>query len=457
MFAPLIALLGISNPVIISLIRICLLSGTVIIAYRAFIKPKEGIVWLLIITSFNVIGEVAKFPYFGNITLFHITLLFFIAGWLTKSIRESIPLLPRGIIFNLVLLFLMVTGISVLYSPNRNKAVVDFIRLCALVLLFITTTRLSYTKKDTDKFAKTLVALGLANAGLSYFQLITRKFIVSSARMGVIRRIPHFLRASGFFFDPNKFAGLMMFCFLMAFALLIYTQRKKLYSAILVLLGSTLLLTFSRSAWVGTFSGCVVILLFAKKPVKKIFVFLLVISIFFYTATQLPRVGVFMRHRVKSLFHPGSSSSSIVRKDMAISAVKIFLDHPMGIGWRGFPVAYHKYMLPGTPRVGLTGREHVIMESHSLPFTIIAEFGIAGVVLSFLLVFHVLKYIVTTFKTLKDDKLRAVFISLSGIWCAFLVRFCFYSDIFDNLFWIGFGLLITIGRASRKLVANSCR
>lgn len=131
---------------------------------------------------------------------------------------------------------------------------------------------------------------------------------------------------------------------------------------------------------------------------------------------------------------------------MAKSAVKMFAEHPFGVGWRGFPEVYSGYEISGTPLAGITGTEHRISESHSLPFTILAELGLQGIIVTFFLVLSLFRHIIASLK--EGGRRESVFAAMAGTALAFLVDFCFYSDIFNNLFWIFLGLIFS--QAGRK-------
>ncbi len=421
-----------------------------IIGWRTMTDPKEGVRWIILASCLDFIGRLAAVKYVGHITVFHFVVLFFVLGWLIQFIKNPGFKVLKNPVFKIVLVFVLFSGISLFYTPAGSGAVVDFLRLAALFVVFFMVGSLEYSRQDIMELRKYIIGLGIACSIIAFFQMATGGLVFTLARVGVSKTacIP---RAAGFFLDPNKFAVILMVGFLVLFSYLLENRKEKKAILSLVLIGSALVMTFSRSAWLGTFTGCIVVIMMGKRVFRKLIVFMAVCVITVMVLSSIPKVGVYVRHKLKVLVNIDESGDS-KRLKMAKAGVDMFLNRPLGIGWRGFPVRYYEYIVKAIPAADR--REgagvHYVTESHSLPVTILAEFGIFGIIISVLLFLSIIRLMRYFKRTVDDKELRLLFTALAAIWWAFMAVFCFYSNIFENIFWIFFGLLISFGAMKVK-------
>ncbi|MCK5733267.1 MAG: hypothetical protein KAI38_03715, partial [Candidatus Latescibacteria bacterium] len=81
---------------------------------------------------------------------------------------------------------------------------------------------------------------------------------------------------------------------------------------------------------------------------------------------------------------------------------------------------------------------------HTLPATIIAEFGIVGFAIGIWLVVVVLKAGIQAFRQTEDEYLRAAQLGLVVAFIGYQVSMVFTGAITDNFFWIVTGMLFAV-------------
>ena len=449
-FETALRLIGINNPVKKAVFRIAMFILLTFAAYRTAKDPVEGLMWLAGSTCFDVVGRIARFSGNNFITAYQVLMMVFCFCHGIRFLKEKkyfylseIPFIKWGV------LFVIIMGGSLLYTSNLRVAIVDFVRICMLCMVLSITAGIKISEKDMEKLTNFFILTGVFNVLLVAYQYSTGNLVVTCARIGISPVIPFIIRAAGFFYDPNKFAVFLAACMLILASHMLIEKKKVIYVVLLIMQAGVLFMTFSRSAWIAVLSGMLIILLNGKNPARKIILFFSGLAIITGMMAVMPGTGKFLRKRIESLtVSSHASPGNIIRVNMAKSAIKMFLEQPFGVGWRGFPVTYPKYIIPGTPKAGKTGAEHMITESHSLPFTVIAELGIQGMVVLVIILFYLSKFI---FNGLREiDYGRAMFCGIAGVITAFMVDFCFYSDMFDNIFWIFLGLLIAVGNGVKN-------
>jgi hypothetical protein len=83
-----------------------------------------------------------------------------------------------------------------------------------------------------------------------------------------------------------------------------------------------------------------------------------------------------------------------------------------------------------------------VTESHVLPVTILAELGIVGFFIVAWLFWRMLWQGIKGIEWMKHDPYyRNICIGLTAVFITFSIDFLFYSDMFNNLFWLTIGLM----------------
>jgi O-antigen ligase len=129
-------------------------------------------------------------------------------------------------------------------------------------------------------------------------------------------------------------------------------KAKGLYWLVLAVVVTSLVLNFTRGAWLGCMVATLYILARWKpRMLWAIPVFLVVVEL---AAPSL------IRRRVSLAFHPSQDPALAIRLEMWGAGLRMVREHPwVGVGPGNIPVLYTKYLAPGTiPMVGYHDHLH---------------------------------------------------------------------------------------------------
>ncbi|MCK4590793.1 MAG: O-antigen ligase family protein, partial [Candidatus Latescibacteria bacterium] len=383
---------------------------------------------LILTTALDVTGILMpNITFLGTstpLTGFHLVLGAILIFAIANFFYRERTLFPRIELMLPVILYLSVVALSVSYSPNKNEAVVHFLRLLALVLLSFLTVFLVENRKKATFVIVSFILCATGIAALGIFQALSAQyFLPATFVMAVGASIS---RAAGTFHNPNTFATFLMVAIVLSVSVLlgikISWQKLAILSAAIVTLLGGLITTFSRANWLATLVAVFFICVFGRR--FKLFVAVLLVALCIIIVISLisPNFAELVLGRFTSIFTTFSEFSSAARVSSTsrIQFIKgawsMFLSHPLlGIGIRGFPVLFDKYKPADFP-VWLPTRE-----SHTLHATILAELGLMGFSIYLWFVFVILKVGLKAFKTTDDSYLKAVSLGLLSVFIGFQV------------------------------------
>jgi O-antigen ligase len=187
----------------------------------------------------------------------------------------------------------------------------------------------------------------------------------------------HWLRVYGISSHPNLLGGHLAVGVILILGLVIISQGRQRFWLIAAWLMCwlTLLLTFSRSAWLGVAGGglLALILLLRGRHLARSTIKLLAgiaASSLGLTAIFVWRFQPFLVNRIEVAIVSYETQAIVQRLDAARLAVQIFVEHPLtGVGLAQSVVVTRDLL--GTP----------IDWIHNVPLLIAAELGVGGIVL----------------------------------------------------------------------------
>ncbi|MFQ6082553.1 MAG: O-antigen ligase family protein [Candidatus Aminicenantia bacterium] len=236
-------------------------------------------------------------------------------------------------------------------------------------------------------------------------------------------------------------AGLMLLviCFALSFTLFAPKKFKIPWGITLFLAFIALLLTLTRSAWVGLiFAGGFILYLY--KP-KALIVIPVIIIIFLIFAPHS------MKQRAISIFSL-QDESNLDRIYMLQSGLRIIRDHPLtGTGPATIPIVYEKYKLPQVEREGIHLHNNLIQ--------IAAERGIPALLLWF---WFIIAAFLSLFKLAKDKNepyLRAISIGALGTIIGLFIAGLFEYNFGDSEIKMLFLYIITIPFSFQKILQRN--
>ena len=347
-----------------------------------------------------------------------------------------------------LILFLGCIAVSLTSSPNQPEATISFFRLCALAFFAYLTQIVIDSRRTVSLVLWSMVFLTVAGAVMGTYQVVTGQFHLPVKVITALGgNVP---RATGTFHNPNISAIFIMSGVLPLLAVLLnYRQPlwQRLLFSLSILIGvGGLLASFSRSSWVATAAGVMVILWLSGK--LRYFFLLLFASILLVLGLKefVPFAEyIFARFvSIFTLFEEFGTigrTSSTARVFLVIASLHMFFDHPiLGIGWRAFPHVFAEYAPPGYPHWSY------VNEPHTVVTMVLGELGIVGFVAFVWFIGRAFLLSMKRYPQMQDPYLRAVAMGLIATFAAFQVNQCFNGDLSNNMFWFYLGMLFAVQR-----------
>ncbi|MEW6754157.1 MAG: O-antigen ligase family protein [Candidatus Latescibacterota bacterium] len=387
-----------------------------------------------------------------NLTGFHLAFLLTVVAVVANSCLRRRMAFPAFELQVPLLVFLAVMAVSLIYSPNHPQAAVGFVRVACLVLFLYLTQLLLESKQAVAAVVWTMALVTVAGAVMGAYQVITGRFHLPVKVIEALGgNVP---RATGTFRNPNIFASFLVAGVLPPLALLLnhrmaLVKRVLLLVSLLVGLGG-LLATFSRSSWMAGMVGIMVVLWLSGK-LRYFFAALLAGVVGVLALRQFVPFAEYIFERFVSIFTlieqfgaVGSASGS-ARVFLVVAAVHMFVDHPLlGVGWRGFPIAFHQYAPVGFPHWTR------VDESHTVLATVLAELGLVGFLAFVWFLVRTLRRGLSALPQMRDSYLRAMLIGMIATFVAFQVSQSFNGDLTNNTFWFYTGVLFAVIHLDEK-------
>lgn len=332
-------------------------------------------------------------------------------------------------------LFSALMFLSIIYSPEPDDALLFAVRTVVTALLLYFVMNVVEDKKELPVILAFTALLGVVMAFFSVRDgLMNPEAAIMSALSGGAKL---FSRASTTQTDPNVFAT--YFFLPIAFCSCIVVSNVKssyriLAAAFLSVLMAGLISTFSRSSWVSVILMLVLIAFIYRQV--KLFVWLGLAGILaLILLPDLRITAMNIIQRFTDIFAGTSDDSSRIRVVQLYAAIHMFVDSNMlGVGLRGYAesiLAYHSYQ-------DLIG----IVLPHNVPYTILAELGLAGIMLFLFIIYRLTRDSFMNIRYADDELSRVVAVSLFVSLMAFFLFFQFIGGgLPDNNVWLIIGLV----------------
>lgn len=420
---------------------------TPVVAYIAAGVARLSLAVAVFFFSFRLRVVLLEFP-FENIYSDYTSVLAFLPDifiiltlvfWLIDLIARPRKLTLHPLALSIPLLGLLVISlVSIFFSPVPQIASYNFIRLLILAFLFL------YLLNDFDRMPYLVIPLAASTAiqsVISIAQVLRQKsigltilgeYLLDPAWSGisiVYAQGVRTLRAYGLSDHPNILGGCLAFSLVLLVSWqVLRNKRNNALEIAVILTGFTgLLLTFSRSAWLAFVSGmtmvCVIILLTRRfGELSKVInlglaAFLALLPFLFYFA---PLLGVRMNQA--NAFQEVENESRSLEERAALNAAgnQIFVSNALtGVGVGVSPIAMQE-MHPIFP--------YYYQPPHNTLLAAAAETGIFGALFYGLLLLSPWILILLRRHRIRMDP---AFISISGALLAITI-----IGFFDYYTWL---------------------
>lgn len=406
-----------------------------LLAVLVFWRYEVGAALMLLAMPLDVYGRLITSPV--TVTAFHVTLLVTLASFAWHVYRGRASL--RFSLVDLGMLSLLAAAlISLPTSLNPGTSMFGFVRVFFLWLLVVLWSNVLADRRTIRWATWLLVATGVGTALVAFAQ-----YFIPTFELGNILVInqgggQYLRRVGAFFFDPNYMASFLSVTLLIALGLAIHARTWRAsaipLAAAAVLTGGVLV-TFSRTGWLGVAVG-VVILIMTAPTRRRIPLLLMLIALAVAVLAFQPGLVL---GRAASIGEVERDLSVATRYQMFYSAVDIIRDNwALGTGLGAFDVAYPPYRRLGT----LT----YITKPHQLPLAMWAEMGIAGLIAEVVLV----GAIIATFWRRRPRGWTAVeAFSVASLVSVMMVQSWFQYYLYFEYMWLMVAFAVAGNRLAR--------
>ena len=315
------------------------------------------------------------------ITLFQLALVGLVGGFILLkflSVDSSFELYGME---KWYALFLGLIFLSCVYTPERQQAVFYAIRFSVLLGMTYFIYNIIQETEHLKIGVYAFIGSGVIVALINLYQIYTNPEILA---FNYLKQGVRIIRSTGAENDPNVFAS-NFFTPILLCAAWIGTTTKKWFRLVLfgvagVMLASVLL-SYSRSAWVSLFVGILTIQLFQRKNPILLYGAIALFVVFLISPT-VQNLVLSLWDRIVGLFVGGGDDSTKFRVVLAMGALTMIADsYLLGVGFQGFST-YFQYLYP--PQ-----ETQWIFEPHNDFYMVFAELGLLG-----FLLFVVIMYLI---------------------------------------------------------------
>ncbi len=372
--AALVGLGGLSPLAVIAGVLGFAIAAAVVLLVLA--EPERGLWLMLLATPLDTAGRIITSPV--TVTVFHLTLLLTLMAWMLRWVIDPDDGRPRWSAIDVGIAMLLAAALwSLPGSLAPAATVMSTVRLVFMWVFFLAFV----TWVRSERSLRFLVVLVVVTASLSAVVSVVQS-IAPDAGIGYVHTqvgidgLTH--RPAAFFDDPNYLGTLLSLAILAAVGLSI-AARKAMHSFLWLMPAALcswgMIVTLSRTAWLGVMAGIVALVLAAPKDRRKWLIGVLVVLAVAVTVAA-PDATV---SRVASFADIDRDTSIRTRVLMLDSTIDMIRDNwVFGTGLSAYEVAYPPYRH--------LGALVYILKPHQLPLALWAEMGLPGVFAQLLLV-----------------------------------------------------------------------
>ena len=365
-----------------SIIPIAIIVGAICFILFYLIFLKYPFVWIYLMILATSLGDYSTVG--DGITLFHITWFMGIVAIIFNYLFTHTNILKfYSPINKYVFLYLGISAISLIYSPNVESGVFFLVITFALFIFYLMILNLMIKKNHFKILVYSIVIADIIIALFTFYQIMFQNVLFFGRQAVESGSGDKIWRASGTYGDPNVTASFLFVGLILTVAVLLYSKEKFLSKTFLIvgllipLAG--IILTFSRSGWISLTVGIITLLFFQKSKKKIFYSFALFFIVLLVLILFTPYSG-YITNRFLSMFDIIKDPSIHVRIQMAESGWQMFLQSPIwGLGYRSYPIYYDYFRQSEVPQIVLN-----VKESHTLFITLLAETGVIGLTMVFL-------------------------------------------------------------------------
>lgn len=299
----------------------------------------------------------------------------------------------RNIIY-LIIIFVLIMVVSTIFSSDKISSVKRIITVAGYFIIFVGLSSFE-DKNFVKKCLKIFVLLCVIHSVYAIVQYFTGIDIVHKGYQKysrVIGIVGHF----------NSLAGILGLVFPVVVSFFYFLERKKVLNLVYsIILLASIVLTFTRGIWLGTFFAFLVLsFLFYK----RLIFFILLFSILIFLIPQTKK-------RILSTFESGNQTTRIYfLKETPKLVLKQFV---LGYG----PDSFRKVFYEHYPSFPERGHFH----PHNMYLHILFELGILGLLTFLVLFYKILEWLIKVYYLSQEKFVKSLILGTIGSVIVFLV------------------------------------
>jgi putative inorganic carbon (HCO3(-)) transporter len=323
-----------------------------------------------------------------------ISVIFLAVGtiWLfAEPIEKRLPA-PRFV--RPIAAFVGAGALSILIAKDPMGAIQDVVKFATLVVIVLVLNQLLRSERALKNLLIAVyVSLGIPLL-VAAFQLVTKSgFHVSN----------EFSRVRGTFDHPNPFAIYLTMMTIMGVALFLKVESRKMKLTLLALIGASgifLILTYTRSAWIATMAGLLVVAFYQGKRLLPI-IGLIAVAVAMFVPSVAARFSDLSTETTQS----GAAGNSLVWRFEYWQQALTLSDNPiMGAGLRT-----------------VRAETDVAKEPHNDFIRVFVELGLIGLSAYVWFLFSLVRMARRSIRTTRAPLEHAVAVGFMGCLAAFLL------------------------------------
>lgn len=358
----------------------------------ALINPNIGIAALILAIPFAFGSFNLNLTEIYTLDTVHVMLFCLIFLYLLSLTRGHDLQFSRSPIDVYFPLFLSWAALSIIWSPNFFTAMIHLFSLVSIFLLYYVTYFSIQNIKSLEYiiWGWWLVGISFFFVGImQYFGILAMKVTYLTGLLEGSSRV------TGFSSSPSAFARVMILTFFTMLGAYQFfkTRIKKLTVGICLIFSLIIIvLTLSRSAFIGIFFGIIFYTLrYLRKTSGKYILFIVIFCVTFFAFGLFS--GIDFKERIDSILHFYKEGAWIIRLSIWAASFKMFFDtYGLGVGLGGIENLFNKYYESPFP-VG-----SVPPHAHSLYIDVLTHFGFIGFFLFILVLITLAIYLYRTLK-----------------------------------------------------------
>ena len=368
---------------------------------------------------------------------------FFLAAacvlWLAEMVTERNFFFQPNLFDKAVFLFVILSAASIFSSPDRSFSYYNYYHLMGrYIALYYLVIYHIHRLDQVKKIIWSLLGASFLVALYGFYQYAYGMDMFAFEWVDGEQFPELKMRVFSTFQNPNLLAGFLVIVLAILPGFGLCQQKKSVQLLLLILtviLGSCLILTYSRGAWISVLAVFLAYSIFFNRKVLWLLLLIPFLALFSYDSVL---------ERLASIIHPTDTSSAL-RWALWESTIAMIVYNPFaGIGWGSYWMVYHEYDFfiknPAT----------TIFHAHNMYLHIAAEIGIPGFIAFMYILYGHSRQAFAIITSAKDIWVKGI---VFGVLSAFLgiavnglTDHVLFNTQLSMLFWLLSAIIIVAGK-----------